>query len=210
MSASGRGAARIAMRVSQSVECFGCVRSRIFPPLTSGCRALQMHCVRLRENLHFRPLFALLFSIAAASGTASAEQQLTVGSVVLKLGEPDSAALQELSKNYSVKRFDGGWSIQKLNRTGTEPGISVHTAYGRIEGVFFTWGPGYTPPAEEVATHLIQALPASGSCGVRTAMRPFEGGVVRRLEWQCGDYTVILEAGVWAQGNTTSISIEKH
>src|SRR5688572_30422644 len=89
------------------------------------------------------PVMVALFGVAAA--TAAAEQQLTLGSVVLKLGEPDAAVMEELSKQYKVQRIDGGWSIHPLHHSRTAPGIGVRTAEGRIQSVSFLWGPGFTP-----------------------------------------------------------------
>lgn len=154
-------------------------------------------------------LLALVFGAIAIAVPASAEQQLTLGSVALKLGEPDSPMMQELSRQYKVLRFDGGWSIQQSERNGRAPGIAVHTSDGRVEGVFFTWGPGFTPSAEEVAEQLAQALPAGAQCEVRNITRPQESGTVRTLQWLCSGYRVSFVTGVWPQGNTASISIER-
>lgn len=162
---------------------------------------------RGRRHWHAPVLVALL---GAAAATAGAEQQLTLGSVVLKLGEPDSAIMQDLSKQYKVQRIDGGWSIQPLERDRTAPGIGIRTAAGRIQSVSFLWGPGFTPAAEEIAAQLAQALPAEAQCEVRNVTRPQEGGTVRTLEWLCGSYKVRFVTGVWPQGNTASISIDRH
>jgi len=152
----------------------------------------------------------LLLGVSAASVTTAVAQQLTLGSVVLKLGEPESAAAQELSKDYKLQRFDGGWSIQPLDHNRTAPAIGVFTVDGRISGVSFTWGPGFTPAAEDIAQQLAQALPAGAHCEVRNVARPQEGGTVRTLEWLCGAYKVRFVTGAWPQGgNTASISIDK-
>jgi hypothetical protein len=153
--------------------------------------------------------FLLLLFGVGAGGTASAEQQLTVGSVALKLGAADSAVVQQLSTHYKVQRIDGGWSIQPLDRDPTAPAIGVRTADGRIQTVSFLWGPGFTPRAEDVAEQLAQALPTGMQCGVRNIARSQEGGTVRTLEWLCGSYTVSFVTGVSPQGNTASISIAK-
>jgi hypothetical protein len=129
----------------------------------------------------------------------------------LKLGAPDSAVMQKLSKNYKVQRFDGGWSIQPLARNPTAPGIGVLTVDGRISGVSVTWGPGFTPAAEDIAEQLAEALPAGARCDVRNVKRPQEGGIVRTLEWLCGIYNVRFVTGVSPRGgNTTSISVDKN
>lgn len=154
------------------------------------------------------PVMVVLLGVAAA--TAAAEQQLTLGSVVLKLGEPDTAVMEELSKQYKVQRIDGGWSIQPSDRSRTAPGIGIRTAGGRIQSVSFLWGPGFTPAAEEIGEQLAQALPSSAQCKVRNVTRPQEGGTVRTLEWLCGGYKVRFVTGVWPQGNTASISIDRH
>jgi hypothetical protein len=130
---------------------------------------------------------------------------------VLKLGELDSAVMQKLSKNYRVQRFDGGWSIQPLERNATVPAIGVLTLDGRISGVSFTWGPGFTPAAEDIAEQLAQALPAGARCDVRNVKRSQEGGIVRTLEWLCGTYDVRFVTGVSSHGgNTASISVDKN
>ena len=146
--------------------------------------------------------------VVAASVSAFAEQQLTLGSVALKLGAPDAVVMEVLSKHYKVQRIEGGWSIDPPDRSGRTPGIGVRTTGGRIRGVSFLWGPGFTPPVEEMAEQLAQALPTATRCGVRNVTRPQEGGTVRTLEWLCGSYKVRLVTGVWPEGNTASISIE--
>jgi len=154
------------------------------------------------------PLLLVLFATAAA--TAAAEPQLTLGSVALKLGEPVAAVMEGLSKQYKVQRIDGGWSIQPLVRDRTAPGIGVGTVEGRIQSVSLLWGPGFTPPAEEIGEQLAQALPAGAECKVRNVARPQEGGTVRTLEWLWGSHSVSFVTGVWPQGNTASIRIARH
>jgi hypothetical protein len=167
-----------------------------------------------RRDVERRCRISVLFlvvGVAAASVSTVAAQQLTLGSVALKLGETDSAVTQDLSKRYRVERIDGGWSIQPLKRSDTVPGIGVRTVDGRIEGVTFIWGPGFTPAAEEVAEQLAQALPAGAHCEMNNVTRHQEGGTVRTLEWLCGTYKVGFVTGVWPQGgNTTTISIHKY
>jgi hypothetical protein len=159
---------------------------------------------------HMRVLL-LVVGAAAASVTTASAQQLTLGSVALRLDAEDAAMVQELSKNYKLQRLDGGWSIQPLERNRTAPGIGVRTVDGRIQSVSFMWGPGFTPTAEEVAEQLAQALPAGAQCEVRNVTRPQEGGTVRTLEWMCGTYKVGFVTGVWPQGgNTATISIGKY
>ena len=151
----------------------------------------------------------LVVLFGAAATTSAAGQQLKLGSVVLKLGEPDAPVVKALSKQYKAQQIDGGWSIQPLERNGTAPGVGVQTAAGRIEGVSFLWGPGVTPPAEELAEQLAQALGNGAQCKVRNVTRPQEGGTVRTLQWLCHTYKVSLITGVWPQGNTASISIAR-
>jgi len=151
----------------------------------------------------------LIIGTVAAVATASPPQQLTIGSAALKLGEPDSAVVQQLSTHYNVRPVDGGWSVQPRDRDSTSPGISIRTKDGRIEGVSFIWGPGFTPKAEEIAEQLAQALPSGAHCQVRNITRRQEGGTVRTLEWLCPGYKVSFVTGVWQQGNTASIDIEQ-
>ena len=147
--------------------------------------------------------------ILSAAELVEAERQLTLGSLVLKLGASDSAILQQLTTDFDVRRFDGGLDIQRRGDP-TAPSIGVLTAGGQIEAVQFIWGPGFTPPAEKVCEQLIEALPAHDQCQVQTVTRPQEGGVVRTVEWTCGGYKVRLVTGVYPQGgNTGSISIDR-
>ena len=156
-------------------------------------------------------LCLLVFAALAALATTAAAQQLTLGSVALKLGEPDAPLVQQLRDKYKLQRIEGGWSIQPLERNPTAPGIGVSTADGRIQSVSFIWGPGFTPSSEEVGEQLAHALPSGARCEVRNVRRPQEGGIVRTLEWLCGTYKVQFVTGVWPQGgNTASISIERY
>jgi hypothetical protein len=165
---------------------------------------------RVERRGHVRVLL-LVVAVAAASVMSAAAQQLTLGSVALKLGEADAAFVQALSKTHKLQRLDEGWSIQPLERSPTAPAVGVRTVDGRIHGVSFTWGPGFTPAAEDVAEQLAQALPAGVRCEVHNVQRPQEGGTVRTLEWLCGAYKVGLASGVWPQGgNTLTIGIHKY
>ena len=161
-----------------------------------------------RRHLRF---WLLAFAASTVSVTTAVAQQLTLGSVVLKLGEPDAAVVEQLRNNYKLQRIDGGWSIQPLERSPTVPGISLRTRDGRIQGVSFIWGPGFTPSAEDITDQLAQALPSGARCQVRSVSRAQEGGMVRTLEWLCGTYNVRFQSGVWPQGgNTVTIGIERN
>lgn len=154
--------------------------------------------------------FVLFLFLIFATALVSAEKQLTLDSVVLKLGEPDSAVVQELRKQHKVERFDRVWSVQPLDRNPTAPAVGIRTANGRIDGVTFIWGPGFTPSAEEVGEQLAHALPSGAKCEIRNVGRPQEGGIVRTLEWLCGSYRVSFVTGVYPLGgNTASISIDR-
>ena len=156
-------------------------------------------------------LWLLAFAASTASVTTAAAQQLTLGAVVLKLGEPDTAIVEQLRSMYKLQRIDGGWSIQSLERSPTVPGIDMRTRNGRIQSVSLIWGPGFTPSAEEVADQLTQALPSGARCKVRSVSRAQEGGMVRTLEWFCGTYNVRFQSGAWSQGgNTVTIGIAKN
>ncbi|HET7697795.1 MAG TPA: hypothetical protein VFK57_18930 [Vicinamibacterales bacterium] len=156
-------------------------------------------------------LWRLVFAANVVSIMTATAQQLTLDSVALKLGAPDAAAVQQLRNKYNVQRIDGGWSIQPIEHGPTKPGIGVRTVDGRIQSVSFTWGPGFTPTAEEIADQLAQALPSGVRCEVRNVSRGQEGGTVRTLEWLCGTYKVRFQSGVWPQGgNSVTISVEKN
>lgn len=154
-------------------------------------------------------LLILIVGSAAAVATPSSAQQLRIGSAALKLGESDSAVVQELSSHYNVQPIDGGWSIQPRDRDRMAPGIGIRTKDGRIQSVSFVWGPGFTPKAEEIAEQLAQALPSGARCQVRNISRRQEGGTVRTLEWLCPGYKVSFVTGVWREGNSASIDIEQ-
>src|SRR5262245_29068439 len=152
------------------------------------------------ERRHYFRLWSLAFAASTASVTTAAAQQLTLDSVVLKLGEPDAAIVQQLRSKYTLQRIDGGWSIQPIERSPTVPGVDMRTRDGRIHSVSFIWGPGFTPSVEDVADQLTQALPSGARCKVRSVSRPQEGGIVRTLEWLCSTYNVRFQSGAWPQG----------
>ena len=91
--------------------------------------------------------------------TISAAQQLAVGPVFVKLGEPEATVIEDLRKHYKVKPFAGGWSVEPLNPSRTAPMIGVLTQHGRIESVSITWEPGFTPATEEIAEHRSVRIP---------------------------------------------------
>jgi hypothetical protein len=162
------------------------------------------------ERRRFVQLWLLLVVASAAWAAPAAAQELTLGSVTLKLGEPEAPVVEQLRKRYRLQRIDGGWSIQPLERDPKAPGIGVSTAGGRIQSVSFVWGPGFTPTAEDVGEQLAHALPSGARCEVQNVRRRQEGGIVRTLEWRCGTFKVGFQTGVWPQGsNTVTISIEK-
>ncbi len=170
-----------------------------------------MAAERSRAWRRYQAFVLLLFlGAAVAPVTPALAQQLTLGSVALKLGEADSEVVQALQKDHKVERIDGGWSIQPLQRSRVAPAVGIRTVDGRIQGVAFIWGPGFTPSAEDIADQLAQALPNGAKCDVRNVKRPQEGGTVRTLEWLCGTYKVTFVTGVWSGGNTASIDIEKN
>lgn len=205
-----RSSTPIGPAMQGSVVWSGCLsrRRHAFGPLSYWSQGGKVDTGSSEGGRHWPARFLVVLVVAAAA-SAAAEQQLRLGSVMLKLGETDAVVMDELSKQYKVQRIEGGWSIQPLERSGRTPGIGVRTTGGRIRGVSFLWGPGFTPPVEEMAEQLAQALPAGAQCEVRSVTRPQEGGTVRTLEWLCGSYKVRLVTGVWPQGNTASISIDK-
>ena len=165
---------------------------------------------RLGRSRHRRWVWAgVIVSILAAGTAARGEQQLMVGSVSLKLGVSDDV-VKQLAKQHNVRPIEGGWSVQPLVRGGAEPGIGVRTKNGQIEEVSFVWGPGATPRAEELARQLGQALPVQGQCEISNSAHSQEGGTVHRLTWRCTGYSITLVTGLWREGNTVSISIEKN
>jgi hypothetical protein len=149
----------------------------------------------------------LAIGVSAASVTIAAAQQLAVGPVLVKLGEPEATVIDDLRKHYKVKPFAAGWSVEPLDGSRTAPMIGVLTQHGRIESVSITWGPGFTPATEEIAEQLAHAFPDRARCEVRNIAIRQDGGTVRTLEWVCGKYKVHLVTGVHPGGNTASIDI---
>jgi hypothetical protein len=137
-----------------------------------------------------------------------AEPHLQLGPVLIGLGAHEAAIVPELQKHFAVRAIEGGWSVQPHPRNPRAPGVGIATKAGRVERVSFLWGPGVTPPLEEMAQQLSLALQPDATCRIRNVTRPQEGGIVRTLALVCGGYVVTLVTGVWPQGNTASITVE--
>jgi hypothetical protein len=189
------------------VACLAIAQVGVSPDSSVSVKMATGHGF-VKECWYERMFLAVLG--VAASVTLAPAQELTVGPVALKLGEPESALVQALRKDYDVQRIEGGWSIQPLQRSPTAPGIGVRTLDGRIQAVSFTWGPGFTPPTADIAVQLAHALPDGAKCDVRNVTRFQEGETVRTLEWLCGSYKVGLVTGVSSdRSNSASISIDR-
>jgi hypothetical protein len=150
-----------------------------------------------------------VLALLGLCASASADQQLILGTVPLRLGESEATAVKALSRDYKVERIPGGWSIEPRARKPSGPAVGIRTLDGVIESVSLVWGPGPTPSAGELAVQLAEALPLRGTCEVVTISRAQEGGRVRTMEWSCGDYGVRLVGGTHAQGDTVAITLRR-
>jgi hypothetical protein len=131
-----------------------------------------------------------------------------LGSVRIELGASEAPVIAELKKEFDVRGLDGGWEVRSGDLNDERvPLVGITTKDGHIRAVTFKWGPGVTLRLEAMAEHLAHALPAEGDCQIRNTTRPFEGGTLHTLAFQCGSTTVSLQTGVWPQGNTASIDV---
>jgi len=141
-------------------------------------------------------------------GPVAAAQELTLGSVALRLGASEAATVTLLREQFSVSAVDGGWAVRSRVPGDTRtPSVGLRVQNGRIHDVSFIWGPGSAPDLDAMFDQLSHALPAEAACQVSNVAKPSEGGIVRTLMFRCGASAVRCSSGVWREGTTASISI---
>lgn len=173
----------------------------------TGQRASTAASDRYRYVSHSVVRLILILTLALVSPAISVAQQLTIGSTTVRLGQPETV-LKNLTKEFNTQRSREGWSIQPRERSRTAPDIGIQMADGRVSGISIIWGPGFTPPANEIVSELEEALPQGARCDVQSVKRLQEGEIVRTLEWRCGGYRVLLVSGESSGGNSVSIAIQ--
>jgi hypothetical protein len=154
---------------------------------------------------HVRGILIILF---LASGVQASE--LVLGSVPIPLGKPVGPVVASLQETFAVRVIEGGWEARSRDSTDHDmPLVAFSAKDGLIGSVSFIWGPGTAPSSVELFRQLTSALPPDSGCTIENVTRPFEGGTVRTLIFQCGTLTVDVRTGVWPAGSNASIAIRQ-
>jgi hypothetical protein len=147
----------------------------------------------------------VLLALSLASGTRA--QQLTVSGVAIPLGVADAPIVRQLRHDRTVHALKDGWELRPGAYGSRQPHVRIRVKEGTIREVVLIWGPPYTPDADSLMAHLVEALPSQENCVLRTGSGRLEGGTRRRISWECDHHTGQIEMGVWSSGRAATMSI---
>ena len=149
-------------------------------------------------------LLCLLLGSSPAAETG--KSTLTYGGLSLRPGMVENEIIPRLKERYEVRQIDGGWEVRTRQPDNKLPMALVGVESGKVTAVQLAWLLGMNVSLETISDQLARALPEQGSCRVSSESHSHEGGIVRRMRFQCDDDLLSLTIRS-EQGDVSSADI---